>query len=75
MNLQWTDERAEQLKLLVELLHEASQINYSSGVIKRLSRLAELADALTTDSITGSKTSFLGFVRQLAIDERMAKKP
>ncbi len=43
MNLQWTDERANQLKFSTELLHEASQINYSSGVIKRLSRLVELA--------------------------------
>lgn len=73
MNLEWTTERAEQLELFGELLREARAINSANNILTRLPRLIELADTLT-DSITGGETSFLGFLTQLAIVDRMLQQ-
>lgn len=73
LSLDWTDERLEELEILVKLVRECCSINSGNGIISRLQRIQELAVELENrDSVT-ERDSFLGFLQCLARIDRPKK--
>lgn len=69
----WTDDRCAELEQLRQLLRDVSAINNGSHCLERIARCIEIADALQQTDFTGRR-SFYGFVEDLAIADRSARK-
>ena len=68
--MKWTDDRANELEMLRQLLIEVQSINRGSHVLERLRKCIDLAETLDRVDLAKRHDSFYGFLRDLCIDDR-----
>jgi hypothetical protein len=68
--LQWTDDRVEELEDLGRLLDSVAKINRGSNCVERILGCIALAEALSREDISRGRESLHSFLRRLAIADR-----
>jgi hypothetical protein len=68
----WTDERAEELKVLRQLLETVSGLNNGSRFIESVQWCIATADRLRHTDMAGLRLSFLDHIERDCITERKA---
>lgn len=69
--MNWTDDRTTELTELWDLLNEVSVINKGNCVLERLQKCISLAEKLKTSDIETGRMSFITFLNQQAIKDRV----
>lgn len=72
--MKWTKDRAEELRLLQQLLNDVQTINRGSHVLERLARCIDLAEKLDRHDLENGRPSFMSFLSDLYLDERAKNK-
>jgi len=73
-NMQWTDERAEQLKTLIFLISMIQGVNHGSRFIENINRAINDAQALLNDDLANNKVSFMQFLTDLCVADRTKQR-
>jgi hypothetical protein len=68
----WPDDRAEELKVLRQLLATISGLNHGSGFIESLQLCITIAERLRHTDIAGLRLSFVDHLERDCIAERKA---
>jgi hypothetical protein len=68
--LQWTDDRVEELEDLGRLLDSVAKINRGSNCVERILGCIALAEALNREDFPRGRESLHSFLRRLAIADR-----
>jgi hypothetical protein len=71
----WPDERAEELKVLQQLLATISGLNHGSGFVESLQWCIAAAKCLQHSDIAGLRSSFIDHLLRDCVAERTAKQP
>ncbi len=66
-NLQWTDERCEQLRTIRQILQTVAEANRANNFVTKMSEASIMAESLLNDQ-------FDSFLTQLAIADRTLRK-
>ena len=69
--INWTDERCDELMRLMDVVSIAGRLNKSNRICENIEKLEKDCDSLTYDA---DKECFMGFLRGLAVAERQKRK-